>query len=235
MGLRGDMRIETVAGPKQIGELARNCDEDPDFSIPLISWTGSKVFIVQARNFRCVGEEQIITVELDDGNKLYLSSSSELMLRLGDSKKPVALAEGDSLLPFYTKFDRNKHPCFRNPGKSELIKFVKLVAAWKLGRELEKGDFVTVIDKDKNNYHPNNLKITHNKSQATKSRSYGLIQIAEELNNLASETSEVEEPNNHRVLSTELGLTDSVYTATLGGAEVVAVAGVFVKLPCVEA
>lgn len=243
MGLRGDMLIETVDGPKPIGDLARICEEEPDFRLPIISWSGSKVFIVSATDFRCIGEEQIVTVELDDSSKLQVSPSSQVILKHGDTKTPPALMAGESLLPFYTGLDRKGHPCFKHPGKSQLIKFSHLVASWKLGRELEKGDYVSLVDKDKKNYHPNNVKITHNKSQATKSRSYGIIQIIKDVKDLESgfaglnlkPIKPVRNKKNHQVLSVELGLAEKVYTATIEGPEVVAVSGVFVKLPCVEA
>ena len=243
MGLRGDTLIETAAGPKAIADLAGINAVEPDYSVPVVSWSGSKVFMVTARNFRCLGEEQISTVTLDDEAKLHLSASSALLLRRGDTKSPAELEEGDSLLPFYTATDRYGHRVYREPKKRQLIKFAKLVAEWKLGRPTEFGDYVELIDKDKANYHPNNLKIEHNKAKATKSRKYGIIETAKEIHEFLAEWAAIDpktrkrikDSKNHKVVSSELGLAEKVYTATIEGAEVVAVAGVFVKLSCYEA
>jgi hypothetical protein len=243
MGLRGDMKLETLAGPKSIEELSRITTEEPNYTLPVVSWSGSRVFVVEAHSFRCIGEEQISAIELDDGTKVYMSASSGLMLRRGEVKPALELASDDSLLPLYTCIDRFGHPAYKEPKKkTHPIKFAILSAEWKLGRALEFGDYVKLIDKDKKNYHPNNLKIEHNKARATKSSKYKIIETAREIQALFVEwknidpqvRKRIEGARNHRVVSSELGPVEKVYTATLEGADVVAVAGVFAKLSCYE-
>lgn len=238
MGLRSDVKIETIDGPKMIGDLAAICAEEPEFTIPVISWSGSKVFIVPARDFRCLGERQVIIVELDDGNKIYMSGSSQLLLRRGDYILPQE-SQDASLLPFYTGFDRDGHRTFREPNKkTKPIKFSRLAAAYQLGRPVEFGDYVELKDKDKKNYNPNNLKITHNKEKATKTRTYEITKIADETQALLGELLKAapgrqkgpKKGKNHRVVASEFGPMEPVFTATIDGAEVVAVSDVFVKL-----
>ena len=236
MGLRGDVKIETIDGPRPIEDLVRRCEEDPDIVVPVISWTGSRVFFVPARNFRCLGEHQVLTIELDDGNKIYMSGSSQLLLRRGDYILPQE-AEGASLLPFYTGSDEDGHRTFRDPGKkTKPLKFTRLAAEYKMGRPTEFGDYVELKDGDKKNYHPNNLKIIHDKERATKRRTYDITKIADEAHELLGELFKAapgrppKKGKNHKVVASEFGSMEPVYTATIDGAEVVAVSDVFVKL-----
>jgi hypothetical protein len=238
MGLRGDMKMETVSGAIQIRDLAAASSEDLGFSTQVIAWSNEGLKISTAEDFRCVGQQQVFIVTLDDGSELYVSASSTLILRRGGAKTPPEFESGESLLPLYLSNDNHGYPVFKNPKSTQLRKLSWLVAEWKLGRALEKGDIVNHIDRNRKNYHPDNLKITQNKAMATKSRKYGIIRVANEAKSLLSECASLSpklakliEKTNHKVVSVEPSVLEEVFTATIIGAGAVAVSGVFLKLP----
>lgn len=238
MGLRGDMRIETVSGAIPIRELADSSSEDPEFSTQVFTWDGLRFKVVTASNFRKLGEEQIFIVTLDDKSVIYVSASSAFMLRRGDYKMAPELDTDESLLPLYLSSDNHGYSVFKDPKSSKIRKLSWLVAEWKLGRSLEKGDIVNLIDRNRKNYHPDNLKITQNKAMATKSRKYGLIRAADEIKTLFSECASLSprlakiiSKKNHKVISVQPSMLEEVFSATIVGSDTVVVSGVFLKLP----
>jgi len=237
MGLRGDMRIETTSGPVSVSELARRCETSQGLSVSVFVWTGTRFYVAKALDFRAIGQEQIFIVELDSGDRLYVSASSSFVMLNRTTKLPPELVDGDSLLPLYTSEDAHGYPTYKEPGTTQPYKFSRLVAEWKTGQKLPPGTFVEHIDKNRKNYHPDNLQITQNIAKASKSRSYGIIQAVEdaqalfdEYDQLGSSSASIILKPNHRVLSVEVGHLEDVFTATIDTADTVAVSGVFLKI-----
>jgi len=238
MGLRGDARIETVSGAIPMMDLVEASSDNLDFSTQLFTWNGARLCVTTATDFRSLGAHQIFAVVLDDRSTLHVSAGTQFILRRGDLKRPPELENQDSLLPLYLSTDNHGYSVFKEPKTSQLRKLSWLVAEWKLGRPLEKGDIVNHIDRDRKNYHPDNLKITHNKAMATKTRKYGLVKAANEANELLDECislspklAQVIKKRNHRVVSVEPSIMEEVFTATVTNSQTVAVSGVFLKLP----
>jgi hypothetical protein len=241
MGLLSEMQIETASGPVQIGVLANKTVLNPDFSVVVLTWTGSRLFVTEAFDFRSIGEQQIFDVELDDGSLVKVSPSSQFILKNGSTKMPPELSPGDSLLPLYLAKNANGYPTYQIPGHAVKKKISRLMAEWVLGHALEKGTYVEHIDGNRENYHPDNLRIYFDAQKAKRSHkniAVKTVGAADALFNecaaaspLMAEIVKPKKKTNHKVVRSTPGRLDEVFTASVRTMGSLSISGVFLDLP----
>lgn len=241
MGLHADTTIQTVSGPLRIAEMFDRHVRNPDYTEVAFVWTGARLFFSQLYDFRQLGEEQIFTVELDDGEVVRVSPSSHFVMKNGLRKTAPELQPGDSLLPLYLTEDYHGYPAYLIPGRDVKRKIYRLMAEWKLGHPLEKGTEVKHIDGDRKNYHPDNLLVTPNarsknrrrKNKLTKAfrEAQALLKEVADASPLLAEIAEKPTKGNHKVVSITPGKMGVVYAASVRSEVSVSVSGVFLELP----
>ena len=235
------MKLETASGPIEIGVLANETVLDPDFSVVVLTWTGDRLFVTEAFDFRSIGEQQIFDVVLDGGTRIYVSPSSRFALKNGEAKMAPELLPGDSLLPLYLAKNTNGYPTYQIPGRAVKRKISRLMAEWILGHPLEKGTYVEHIDGNRENYHPDNLKITFDLLKAKRSHKNSAVKTVGAADALFDECAaasplmaEIVKPKrrtNHKVIASIPGRLDEVFTASVRSAGSLSVSGVFLDLP----
>ena len=240
MGLLGQMRLETADGPIQIKDLVDRTVSTPDYSTLVIVWTGSRLYVDEAYDFRSKGPEQVFDVELDDGRVLKVSASSLIVMKSGDRKMAPELVPGDSLLPLYIERDAHDYPTFRIPGEAARRKIARLMAEWKLGRPLPKGTTVKHVDGNRGNYHPDNLEIILNENRAVKSHKNAVVKGLKLANKLFAECAAASPKmakivkrrrwSNHKIVRVTPGTLVEVYTASVRSEVSLSVSGVFLDL-----
>ena len=241
MALRGDMALQTIVGAKKISELSDRTVLNPDHTELAFVLSGGSFFVAEVGDFRSVGQEQVFAVELDDGNVLHVSPSSQLVMRTGRLKLPPELKPGDSLMPLYLDEDAHGYPTYRVPGRAVKRKISRLIAEWKLGHKLGKGTYVEHIDGDRKNCHPDNLKISINEKMAKRSHKNKVVTAVEALQTLLDECAAASPKmakiigkrtkRNHKVSRITPGRLEEVYTASVRSVGSLSVSGVFVQSP----
>lgn len=220
------------------------CDRhvrNPNYSEVVFIWTGSRLFFSQVTGFRCIGEEQVFDVELDDGSVVRASPSSLFVMKNGIRKSAPELRPGDSLLPLYLDKEYHGYPTYRIPGREVKQKIYRLMAEWKVGHQLEKGTEVKHLDGNRKNYHPDNLLVRPNARSKVRRRKNKLGKAFQDAQKLLKECAEAsplmaeiaEEPThgNHKVVRITPGRMSEVYTASVRSVGSVSVSGVFLELP----
>lgn len=241
MALLGEMKLELAAGPEKISVLADRTVQNPNFSEVAFIWTGARLFAAELFNFRSIGQQQIFRVELDDGGIVEVSPTSRFVTKSGGLKMAPELSPGESLLPLYIEEDAHGYPTYRVPGLCIKQKIYRLMAEWKVGHPLKRGTVVEHIDKDRKNFHPDNLKITPNKRSGKKSHKHKLVKAykaaQEVLDECAAASPAMAEivgrhrRTNHKVVSVTPGPLKEVFTASVRSEGYVSVSGVFLELP----
>lgn len=248
MGLHGDMRLETVSGPTSVYDLVERSSRAADFSELLIAWSGARAMLVRACNFRQFATQQVFSIRLDDGAVLLASASSKIVTRFGLQKAPHELSPDESLLPFYNWVDHYGYPTYKEPGTNNKRKIDRLVAEWKTGGQLPKGTIVEHKDKNRKNYHPDNLEVHIGKrGPVKKRRSLKIAPAFREANAVIEECAAASPKmsviankrrrkkrkwgDNHKVIDVSPGRLQPVYTADIHPEVAVSVSGVFLLLP----
>lgn len=237
--------IHTLTGPLSIGEFASMCAADPGTSVPVFTWDGIQITVGLARDCRPVGEEQIYEVHLDDRTVLYVSSSTEFVLRHGsEGLRPPELALGESLMPLYLGEDSYHYPIYYENGTSwkraiapadrtYKRKISRMVAEWKEGRPLPRGTFVEHIDKNRKNYHPDNLRIVHKPAKAIRTKTYDIVKAVRTgqrvIREVEGDLPKRRGPNNHAVHDVKPSVMMLVYEFSVDPTDVVVMSGVFVR------
>jgi hypothetical protein len=235
------MSIETAAGPIKVKKLAELSAKDKNFSELAFTWVGEKFTLSKITNIRSIGLEQLFDVRLDDGQTIQVSASSYFVTRSGDRKRAPELSIKESLLPLYISNDPYNYPTYSIPGQGAKRKISRFMAEWKQGRELEKGTYVSHIDGNRSNYHPDNLKITINKAKAKRTVRNRLIMAIKTAQSLLDECAAAspsmgkivgrKSKRNHKVISVIPGLLTEVYTMSGISGGSLSVSGVFLELP----
>lgn len=241
MGLYGDTKIETAAGPIKVKKLAYLSSKDKDFSELAFVWRREKFTLSEITNIRSIGLEQVFDIELDDGQTIQASASSYFVTRSGDRKRAPELSIDESLLPLYISNDPYNYPVYSIPGQGAKRKISRFMAEWKQGHKLVKGTYVNHIDGNRRNYHPNNLKITINKAKAKRTVRNKLIMAIKTAQALLDECAAAspsmekivrrKSKRNHKVVSVIPGLLKEVYTVSVLSGGALSVSGVFLELP----
>jgi hypothetical protein len=241
VGLHGEAKLATAAGPVEICKLVDRTVLNPGFSEVIFIWDGTRVFVSEASEFRSIGQQQLFEIVLDDGEILSVSASSALVTSSGDRKLPPELKMGDSLLPLYIESDNYGYPTYRIPGKAAKRKISRLMAEWILGHELGRGTVVEHIDGNRKNYHPDNLKITVNEDRAVKSHRHSVVKAIDQAKKLLDQCAvaspkmaKIVKPRrktNHKVVSVTPGRLGEVYIASVRSGYSISVSGVFLDLP----
>jgi len=235
------MRVETAAGPVEIAKLADCTVSTPDFSEVVLTWANAHFFVSELTSVRLAGVEQIFDVTLDDGKIVCASASSLFVLKSGARKMAPELVPGDSLLPIYIEEDAYGYATYRVPGKAVKRKMSRLMAEWITGGPLVKGTYVEHIDKDRKNYHPNNLRIKINEAMAKRTHKNKVVKAHIMAKDLLDECAAVsplmskivrrKSKGNHKVVDIKAGVLTEVYAASVRSAGSLAVSGVFLELP----
>lgn len=237
----GDMRIQTAAGPVEMSILADRSVSNQDFSELALSMIGRRFFVAELTNVRSLGSEQLFEVELDDGVVVRVSASSRFVMKSGQRKVAPELNPGDSLLPLYLEEDAHGYPTYRVPGRAVKRKISRLMAEWKTGGPLGKGTYVSHIDGNRKNYHPDNLKITVDEARAKRSHKNKLVKVYDAAQTLMDECAAASPimakivrrkgKGNHKVVAVRPGRLAEVFTASVRFEGSVSVSGVFLELP----
>ena len=241
MALLRNMALQTASGPVKIGVLADKTVINPDFSEDVLVWTGHRLFVSVATDFRCIGEQQVFDVELDDGSVIKVSASSRFVLKSGVCKMPPELVPGDSLLPLYLDKNSNGYATYQIPGRVVKRKLSRLMAEWMLGKELDPGTYVEHIDGDRMNCCPGNLRISFNQEMAKRSHKNSAVKTVGAADELFAECAaasplmaKIVKPKrkrNHKVVSVTPGRLGEVFTASVRTMDSLSVSGVFLNLP----
>jgi len=235
------MAIQTLSGPQKIRDLSDRTVLNSEFSVLALAWVSGGLTIEPVSDFRVLGQQQVFEVKLDDGGLVQASPSTLFVTLGGERKMAPELQPGDRLLPLYLEEDAHGYPTFRVPGRVVKRKIARFVAEWKLGRKLPKGTNVLHIDKDRKNYHPDNLEIKLDGRGPKKGHKNPLITAyndAKELLNefaavspLISQIVEKKTKRNHKVVAVTPGKLSEVYCASVRSMGSLCASGVFLTLP----
>ena len=240
MALLRNMALQTAAGPVKIGDLADKTVANPDFSEAVLVWTGHRLFVSEASDFRSIGEQQIFDVELDDSSIIKVAASSRFVLKSGVCKMAPELVPGDSLLPLYLGRNTNGYATYQIPGHVVKRKLARLIAEWMLGGPLEPGTYVEHIDGNRMNCCTGNLRIKFNEDMAKRSHKNSAVKTVGAADELFAECAaasplmaKIVKPKrktNHKVVSVGPGRLGEVFTASVRTMDSLSISGVFLNL-----
>jgi len=249
MALRGDIQLQSVARTFKTEDAAVAFSAVPGLEIPIFAWTGERIVIDTLNGCQEIGERQIFGVHLDDGSAVFCTADTAFIVRDGTAVSAAELQPGDALMPLYLSKDSHGYPVYKEPNpvankfapcsidRAPIRKISRLVAEWRLGHPLEPGTYVEHIDGNRENCHPDNLKISFKPENTRKSTNYGITQVVEEATNFIQEVNADKSlkknslPDNHSVDYIEIMGLEPVYELT-GLLGTVAVSGVFISTIC---
>lgn len=247
MGLRGDSNVQLLSGPMEVLALRDYLQEGRSPQPMAVCWTGQRASVTPILGVRRLGTEQIYDVELDDGSVVHVSASAEFVMKSGITRPSFDLEPGDSLLPLYLGEDQLGYPTYQIPGRVTKRKLSRLVAEWKLGKELGPGTFVEHIDGNRKNYHPDNLRISVDPLRARRSFTPQVVKVYKEVQALFDECAAASPSlakivgkgrkkrrkgkTNHKITRVTPGPLSEVFTIMVNPECSIAVSGVFLSLP----
>jgi len=169
--LTGDTLVQTLEGPKAIKDLARACEDNPDYEFPVFTWDHSKrrITVGMACAARFVKVAKVFEVELDDGQRIRSSGNHQWMLRDGSYAETTALSPGSSLMPLYLSKDTHgylqyrendewHHGALTRKDHQRTRPVYRMVAEWKLGHRIKPRTWVKLkCPRDK--AHPDSIEI----------------------------------------------------------------------------
>jgi len=123
----------------------------------------NKIVVGKAFNFhKTINNAELIEIILDNGQSIRCTKNHKFMLIDGSYKEAQNLQCNESLMPIY--FDRYEGSfcdgykrCWSNDGKKHFVH--RLVAKMKFGKEWTRGFINHHDDFNKDNNHPNNIKL----------------------------------------------------------------------------
>lgn len=225
MSISGDATVHTLVGDVLVVDLAAR--REPTL---VFTWDGSRITVGQALATRC---SRGITTDLllDDGAILHMRPESYVLSKLRTYRRVSDLAVGESLLPLYLK-EGSSGPTYHEFGdwfrgglapsdRNRWRRISRMVAEWKLGRRLEKGEIVEHVDGCNFNCAPENLRVIYRKSKPPRKKAKFAEPIFE-ANRLLHKYS------NHKVAKIETGVSREMFSIRGVGSSNLAVCGVFV-------
>ena len=148
--LTGDTLVQTLEGPRKLVDLAKACEDDPNYQFPVFTWDHSKrrVTVGMACAARFVKVAKVYEVELDDGQKIRATDNHQWMLRDGSYAETKTLSPQTSLMPLYLSNDTNGYLQYKENEEwhrgaltrkdSQRTRPVyRMVAEWKLGHRIK--------------------------------------------------------------------------------------------------
>lgn len=223
--------------------FAAACEADRSATELVFTWNGEQVTVGVASECRTIGEEQIFEIELDDRVVMRVSGSTELITRDGERVTPPELRVGQSLMPLYTSKDAHGYPVYKDPGttwkraiapadRTRLRKIGRMVAEWKEG-PLVRGTYVEYIDGNRENYHPDNIRVVHKPSKARRTKSYDVVRAVQAgqdvIRQVEADLPKKKLPNNHTVIDVRPMELELVFELVVASTDVVAMCGVFLS------
>ena len=241
MAFSSDTVINSIGGPIELREVALLFEFDPDGSLPVFGWDGSRIVVVNITACRPVGSLQLFDVLIDSGDSIKASARTKFVRRDGSSVAPIGLNSNESLLPLYTKVDHHGYTLYKHlsthyrsapaPADRSLWRKVsRLIAEWKLGESLLPGTYVEHIDGDRSNAMPSNIRIDHRPDQAKRSSCYGIVDAVNAGQAIIREFNDRKSPDNHKVECVEAMSPSAAIEIFVDSHDTIAVSGVFIQL-----
>ena len=165
----GDTLVETPSGPRRIDSIKKGdpvyCFDEENKEFTLSTAEGVTLSSNQAK---------VLKVVLDNGEEIRCTPSHPFMLRTGIYVNAENLKTGDSLMALHRKVYKYGNASLKKiniSGKWKGWRYEsRVVAGWKLGRELESSELVHHIDGNHLNDDPTNHEITSNSEHIKKHR-----------------------------------------------------------------
>lgn len=224
--LDGKALVLTLQGPQFVSDLAEQT------LTYVYTWDGIKV---------TVGEIEVLPskyrvsskIVLDDGEELYVSPETQVLLRSGEPTNIKNLVEGTSLLPLYTKQDSSGYSIYQEPGewhrgaKTTRDSYAwrrvsRMVAEWKMRRRCEPGDVVTFRNKIRTDCHPDNLQVVKKPPKRPKKK----VGFAEPI----FEAQRFINRNNHQIAGVQVDTSRDLFSIRGPESANLAVNGIFISV-----
>lgn len=179
--LSGDTEVNTIYGPIAISELVeQKVQEVPVFTLD----SSQRGMVADAINIRQYGLSELVRVHFDDGSHLDCTPDHKLMrFTWSNGRNSTAnrqwsveardLKPGDRVRSINFKYDKNRYPIAKFGTRHGLSHIHRLVAEWKVGRLLAKGEIVHHIDHDKSNWLPENIEVLRSHSEHASIHDFG--------------------------------------------------------------
>jgi hypothetical protein len=144
-------------------ELVKEFGNDKDTYVYSYDIENDKVVVGRAFNFHKTAENaNVLEIELDNGQKIKCTLFHKFLMQDGSYKEAKNLKSNDSLMPIY--FDRHEGSfcqdykrVWSKDGKKHFVH--RIVAAYNFGKEWQSGFINHHYDFNKDNNHPENIKI----------------------------------------------------------------------------
>lgn len=223
--LTGDTVVLTLEGPKTLAYLAKRCEEEPGFSVPLYTWDGERITVGIGIDARMTKRDKVYSVYLDDDTIIRGTADHPFMMRDGTYKPIKELQSGDSLMPLYLYRDKRGNQTYsenndywrsavNTSDRKKVRRVARMVAEWKLGHRLESGTVVTLVDGNPSNCSPDN--VTHKLIKDRKKAAW--LSAVSQANSLIDLNSNMcKPPLNHKVVKIVPGDVEAVYDISVPG------------------
>ena len=240
MLLAANCVVHTLAGDCFVEDLLQRLS--PPFGY---AWDGERVTV----NRFMISEShrgQPVELELDDDARIVCDQESKV-LTLGAKKvSPLDLDSGSSLLPLYFKLARGDI-LYREPGnwfkggkvtsdKKRWRKVSRMVAEWSLGRRLEEGEQVRILNGDKSNCRPDNVVVDYQRQKRpTKVKSFAdpifeAQKLLEEMkNDLRLGKKPPRRHGNHKLIRSSVGVSRDLFSIKTFDSGNLAISGIFIS------
>jgi hypothetical protein len=236
--LSADCVVHTLAGDCFVADLLQRIG--PSFGF---SWDGERVTV---NRFMLAGSHvgQPVEIELDDDARIACDQEAKVVLLNTKTARPLDLNSVTSLLPLYFKLSHD-HVLYREPGnwfkggkvaadRKRWRKVSRMVAEWSLGRRLENGEQVRILNGDRANCRPDNVVIDnqpYKKPKKVKSFADPIFEgeklIQEIENDPRLGLKLPRRPRNHKLIRAEIGVSRDLFSIKTFDLGNLAINGIF--------